>query len=228
LRESANSRTDVEFSATDLSSSAKGYYSTAYPLHPILGARVRSRCSHCGSMARCPDRYRVRLIPETGQTNTADYECVCSIVGAFLINLFVFPYHARTRYSKVVAQTLDTLGDLCEWCAAPSSRHMANHNALADLTMSRYARGVPDTEEDSGLTSCVIGRICVLPSSIEYPVTSMRDWSGASRYVKTRQTYCHTLTLSSIRSVSHNADRSRRYSNWNCHSCQSHSRCMSS
>jgi hypothetical protein len=39
---------------------------------------------------------------------------LCSIVGAFLVNLFVFPYHARTRYHKVVAQTLDTLGDLCE------------------------------------------------------------------------------------------------------------------
>ena len=38
----------------------------------------------------------------------------CSIVGAFLVNIFVFPYHARTRYHKVVAQTLDTLGDLCE------------------------------------------------------------------------------------------------------------------
>lgn len=38
----------------------------------------------------------------------------CSIVGAFLVNLFIFPYHARTRYHKVVAQTLDTLGDLCK------------------------------------------------------------------------------------------------------------------
>lgn len=39
---------------------------------------------------------------------------VGSIVAAFLVNMFIWPYHARTRYFKVVAQTLDSLGELCE------------------------------------------------------------------------------------------------------------------
>lgn len=37
-----------------------------------------------------------------------------SIIAAFLVNSFIFPYHARVRYFHCLATTLDKLAELCE------------------------------------------------------------------------------------------------------------------
>ena len=36
------------------------------------------------------------------------------IIAAFLVNSFIFPYHARVRYFHCLATTLDKLAELCE------------------------------------------------------------------------------------------------------------------